>query len=392
MLLLAASVQLGIGSFVFVDKPFNYNNFFELIFYPIILVVVTFVLYRYILALNKEKEYLRESFTELELKSKELYQNYQNENEIRVNLEKRILKDDSFALKLQEHISSLASLNPQEIKAKLLEIVCEFINAKTASYYSFKNDTFYFEKGYGEDIFAYTDISSSDVIYQTFINSSDIISIKDNIQELSPNFIAAGVLRDAKRNILGLIVINKIDFLDINYTTMQLFKMLCNWASIALEKAEVYEIALQESIRFTGTHILNLDYFLDVFHREVKLSRRYKSYFSVIVFDIYSHNEILPDEEFTLITQIDKSLEGVLRDIDSVFINTITRMQFFIILQMTNESGALVVKQKIINNLNRQNIILHNQLLDYNISIVYIDANTTSEHVDEFLKVHVSNA
>ena len=61
---------------------------------------------------------------------------------------------------------------------------------------------------------------------------------------------------------------------------------------MALEKAESYELALQESIMFEGTHILNMDYFLEVFNREVKLSKRYKSYFSTLIFRMFNTPKI----------------------------------------------------------------------------------------------------
>ena len=76
----------------------------------------------------------------LEKGSNELMELYKNSISIKENLEKRILKDDSFALKLQDAVSALSSLKEKEIRGKLLEIAGEFLRAKAVGYYSYQGD------------------------------------------------------------------------------------------------------------------------------------------------------------------------------------------------------------------------------------------------------------
>ncbi|MEY4504874.1 MAG: hypothetical protein RL154_1171 [Pseudomonadota bacterium] len=380
---IAITVQLLLGINSYLSQDFSYYALFEAIFYPIVLFVVVVITYKRFLSFKKENEYLKESFAELEKEGEELFKNYQNEKDIRINLEKRILKDDSFALKLQQHISSLSSLNPQEIKAKLLEIVCEFINAKGASYYSFKNETFYFEKSYGEESFVLPNIDKNDAIYSIILASKDVISVKDELNGISKDIIISGILRDGKKKPLGLIAINKIDFLDLNYTTVQLFSMLCNWASIALEKAEAYELALQESIKFSDTHILNMDYFLEVFNREVKLARRYKSYFCVLA---VVFNDISLEDNSYLVNNINDNLKIALRDIDSIFIDHKSLNRFFVTLQMTDFSGANIVKDKIIARFSEAKLDL-----DFTVTPFFVDSTVSNDSITQFLRAYASN-
>lgn len=366
--------QLIYGAFSFSGENFNYLELINAIFYPVISTLVVVIIYKKIFSLNSENQFLKEQFSELEQKSEDIFKDYQNEKNIRINLEKRILKDDSFALKLQQHISSLSSLNPKEIKSKLLEIVCEFINAKDVAYYEFKDSTFAYEQGIGDEAHIKI-VDSKSLLYNKLINAQELLNVKDDEELSQYGFLLVGVLRDGKSKPIGFISINKIDFLDINHTTISLFNMLCSWASIAMEKASAYELALQESIKCADTHIFNMDYFIEVFNREYKLAKRYKSYFSVLI--LAFKDEGLNAE---LMSIVNLNLQHVLRDIDSVFIDHKHKNKLFVVLQMTDLTGANVVKEKISNSL---------QNIDINclVSSIFVNEKTMPEDIDSYKRM-----
>jgi len=382
-------LQLYIGGVSNLSGDFSYYLLFETMFYPVVTVLTVLFVYKRFLALRHENTHLKESFEELERNSKELFKNYQNDHEIRVNLEKRILRDDSFALKLQQNIAALSSLSSAEIKGRLLEIVHEFINARSSSYYGYKGNRFYLERSYGEEISCSLEIRQENPLFYEAIRSHTPLSIKDGLSKNSEGIVMIGVLRDKNSKVLGAIAIHKIDFLDINYTTVQMFEMLCSWASMAIEKATVYESKLKDSITFADTNILNLDYFKEVLNREVKLSKRYDSFFSVLTMKIESFEDIEESSVLELIELLYMKLGVVLRDVDSMYLNHLFKDRFYIILPSTKTDGAEVVIKKIENSLKKSSIKPYKNkkdILKTKYSIFFVDKHISNSDLNNFLK------
>jgi len=382
-------LQLYIGGVVNLSGDFSYFLLFETMFYPVVSVLCVLFVHKRFLALRHENSHLKESFEELEKNSKELFKNYQNDHEIRVNLEKRILRDDSFALKLQQNISSLSSFSTAEIKGKLLEIVHEFINARSSSYYGYKGNRFYLERSYGEEVTCSLEIRQDNPIFYEAIRSSTPLSVKDGLSKNSEGIVMIGVLRDKNSKVLGAIAIHKIDFLDINYTTVQMFEMLCSWASMAIEKASVYESKLKDSITFADTNILNYDYFKEVLDREVKLSKRYDSFFSVVTMRIDGFENIEDSFVLELIELLYVKLGIVLRDVDSAYLNHITKDRFYILLPNTKKEGAEVVIKKIGDSLKKSSIKPYKDKrasLKSKFSIFFVDKYISNSDINNFLK------
>ena len=142
---------------------------------------------------------------------------YKNSISIKENLEKRILKDDSFALKLQDAVSALSSLKEKEIRGKLLEIAEEFLRAKAVGYYSYQGGRFYLSASLNPPANIPTRIGKESPLYSAIMESDSVLTVKNRLKP-EDSALMAGKIPGASNTVIGFIAIFEMDFLDINYT------------------------------------------------------------------------------------------------------------------------------------------------------------------------------
>ncbi|HRF57548.1 MAG TPA: GAF domain-containing protein [Campylobacterales bacterium] len=282
--------------------------------------------------------------------SQELLSQYQNSISIKENLEKRILKDDSFALKLQNAVSSLSSLKEGEIRGKLLEIAEEFLRAKSSAYYSYKGGRFYLSASRNCGDEAPLRIGKESGLYKAITSSSEVITVKDALKAEDKAIMACKIV-GATDMTIGFIAIYDMDFLDVNYTNERLFSILCGWAGVSIEKAAVFEAKQKESRLFAQTGFFNFRYFVETLNREILLARRYKTYFAVITIVIKESQKMSPTSFNETIITVGYKIKHVFREVDSFFFNDIKGERFHIILPMTTEEGAKIALRKFLTDL-----------------------------------------
>ncbi len=286
----------------------------------------------------------------LEKGSNELMELYKNSVSIKENLEKRILKDDSFALKLQDAVSALSSLKEKEIRGKLLEIAEEFLRAKAVGYYSYQGGRFYLSASLNPPANIPTRIGKESPLYFAIMESSSVLTVKDKLKP-EDYAIMACKIPGASNTVIGFIAIFEMDFLDINYTNEQLFSILCGWAGVSIEKAKVFEAKQKESRLFENTGFFNFKYFLESLNREILLARRYKTYFAVLTVAVEDTTEMSPDSFNECVTTLGYKIKHVFREVDSFFFNDVKKERFHIILPMTLEDGATIALKKFLADL-----------------------------------------
>lgn len=284
----------------------------------------------------------------LEHYSKELEARYEQSLSLKENLEKRILKDDSFALKLQSAVSSLSSLKEKEIKSKLLEIAEEFLRAKSVVYYSYKGDRFYLSASLNT-LKAPARIGKESPLYEAVITSSKTLSIKNELTQEGAPIMACKIMAADKQTI-GFIAIYDMDFLDVNYASERLFAILCDWAGVSLGRAKVFEAKQKESRLFAKTGFFNFKYFVETLNKEILLARRYKIYFAVITV-ILKDKELMSADAFAQsVITLGYKIKHVFREVDSFFFNDIKNDRFHILLPMTYEDGANIALGKFLRD------------------------------------------
>ncbi len=386
ILLSLISVYLHLS--VFSHNPFSYMLIIKSFLPPVVIFLSSYFISFITTKKNMEMENLRYEVKELQNNFAELSKKFNQVQKVKDNLEKKILRDEDFSVKLHDAISSLSKLNAEGIKKELLNITKEFINAKSIAFYEFSSNRFIIKFRISEhrEIKEYFDKKNG--IYQKLIETDSVLTVKDMLLTDENNVLMAGVLRKKNGNILGAIIIYDMDFVDLNFLNIKLFQMICNWGAIEIEKAIQFALYQSEFVKFSGTEIFNFMYFSQIINSEYFKIKRYKIFISVINMIIKDAEQINKEQFSDWIQTIGLVLKKRLRASDNIFFNDVKRDRFILVLPHTDLKGAEIVKENINKLLEKEKIYPYydrEKPLMFDFQLYYFDENTDEEIFSEFL-------
>ncbi|GEM_PF-7091368 len=317
-----------------------------------------------------------------------LLKKFKEVDNIRVTLEKKIVRDDDFSIKLHDAISNLSALNYKEIKYEILNIIRDFVNARKVAFYDFTNKNFILHSVIPDDQDITNIFNESHELYHTIISSDGVLTIKDKLADNKSGIILLSLLKDKKGDILGAILVFDIDFTDINSANISLFNIICRWASIELVKARRLALYEFEYTKFEDTDIPNFIYFSKIVNVEFYKVKRYDYFFTAIVIKIQDIDQIIKDEFLHSINTISKMIKERLRDSDLIFFNDVKGDSFILLLTETDIKGANIVKNIIHKNIDEKQIFpYYNKSIPIKIEsrIYFFDKETEKEKFDDFM-------
>jgi hypothetical protein len=361
-----------------------YKNFSP----PFLFMIIFFTISFYSRKDRLTIENLKEIVNDLESKYSEMGNKLKQVEEAREILERKILREEDFSIKLHDAISKLSTLNTEEIKMELLRIAAEFINANALAYYDFENKKFFikYTKNLKKKILPV--IGANSQIYDKLVKSTSVLTIKDELKDNKHNILLAGVLRKKNNTILGAILIFDINFIDLNYLNINLFQMICNWGSVEIEKASELVVYQAEFIKFSGTEIFNFVYFTQIINAEYYKTRRFDVFFSLINIILIDEDKIIEEYKTALIKQLGLLLKKNLRICDYLFYNDIKHDRFILLLPFTDYKEAENLAKPLKYHLINADIYPYydtKKPLETDYEILYIDKNTSEEEFSDIL-------
>lgn len=177
------------------------------------------------------------------------------------------------------------------------------------------------------------------------------------------------MLTESKESICGTFVLGRAnEFSDKELATLEKSLAL---VALSLKNAKTHKQALDSAKVDPLTKLLNrysLDEHLD---REINLAKRTNQNLSVLVADL--DNFKLINDNFghlsgdKILVHTSKILRQSARDIDLIF--RLGGEEFLIILNNTNQKGALKLAKRIVSNIASEDIIINKKIIPYTISV-----------------------
>ncbi len=382
------AIALSVGkSLLLGDYLFSYELlFFESIDILAMLVVALFV-HLYVAKLKNRLSLTEENNKKMERSSDKLLLKLENSEKNRKLLEKKILKDESFALKIQDSISALSSLESHKIEERLLGLTVDFIRAKSCSFYIFKGESFYLVSSKNLSKPAPHRIDSKNEIYKRALLDDCVTAA----EVPNSDILVFNMLKEKSGAIIGAIAIHDIEFLDLNSSNLSLFSMLCHWASVSLERAIIYESQLKESHKYKGSSLFNFKYFGEILIKQMGLAERYNTHFSVLTIKIKGIQDIQPNELKLVVEILGIKLKRLIRDVDSLYFNEQTKDRFHALLPMTNLAGVESLSKKVMDSIDKLTLTPYknsNDKIAVESTLLFMGSKANLMNINEFLKAN----
>ena len=360
---LIAIIILSIYVYIETRPYFSLNIFFERDF---IITLVSYCLSGLIVGemrrFNKSYEgrLLRENN---DLKGEKFHLNEQLEivNQIKEELEDRIVGQEETVHSLYQATKSLETLEEEQFYKSLTQITARFTGASKISLYfiDYSKDSLRQVARFGWDDGATNNKSFPlyEGMFAIILKNNNILTIKEisdnpehlQIWENCPYKAYAYVPISMASVPVGILTVDEIPFLKLNISTVRILALITELAVPALNNIITYQ-DLQEMIKIDPiTEMNNYDSFLGITKVEFQKSMRYKLDFSLLAIKIDGYEKLEElyghDTRIEALKWMANKIKEMLRDVDIYGLGP-KENQFVMALPITNLEGVLMVVER----------------------------------------------
>ncbi len=249
---------------------------------------------------------------------------------------------------------SIEKLHPDDVIDGVSNLVTSIMGCEKFSLYMLDGDVLRRRMSSGWDASDSdqldTEYRSHTQLYQSMVGRRELLSVVNEEHEriLAGEGILAGPLVDPdSKTVFGMLKIEDMPFLELNLNTVETFRAICEWITLALINAGHYQTAVESSTVNPEHNLMTRSFF-----------NRYKDYISALAqrlkFNVYTLNISVAnvdaldvDTRISVAKVLSQTVQKTLRSVDFAFDHQQNNGNFAIILPATDAKGAEVVRRKI---------------------------------------------
>lgn len=201
------------------------------------------------------------------------------------------------------------------------------------------------------------EIDSFSPLYQAVVGQQELLVIANEQHEiaLDNQGILAGPVMDADSGrVIGMLKVEQMDFTTLSLGTVETFRALAEWIGTALLNARNYQSAKKEAIINPERNLLSYSYFKRQSDYMRTLAKRVGFNLSMLVIKLNDAKSLSDSDRITVARQIGESVRTALRSIDMAFDYQTDGEEYSILLPATALSGASIVRDKIVKDLEKK--------------------------------------
>ncbi len=267
-------------------------------------------------------------------------------------LETRVAGQLRTALALYEAARGIEKLEPSEVLPGVSTLVRSVMNPERFSLYLLQNGALELvlaEGGTPEDVlprFYYPETR----LFQETIGRQRILSVANPEDEdvlAGVGMIAAPLIATASGRIVGMLKIEKLGFLDLNFSNVQTFQVLCRWIGAAYENALRYQAARADAVVNSETELFAYGFLARQLAMLELLARRIGFDVTMIVMRLENPEDLTAEQQARVPVALSRTVKIVLRRSDLAFDYRRTGQEFALVLPATRVEGARIVIGKL---------------------------------------------
>ncbi|MDO8527783.1 MAG: hypothetical protein Q7T03_08870 [Deltaproteobacteria bacterium] len=279
--------------------------------------------------------------------------------EINQGLEKRIVTRMATLVTLYEGARRMETVQVEQLYRSILEFVAKTLDAGEAAVYLKTPEGWQLKEKYGwKDYEKRPEKFKPDEGITGMAGASGkVVSVRDFIHqgkegpiapELLGDCLVAGPLRKGEQGeVLAVLSIQNIPFLNFNSATINLFGFLLQWASRALERAFfVQELRAQEIID-PEYQVYSWPYFLGRGSQEFVRSQTYYLPLSVGLFCVEGEAALVASKRVEIFTTVAELLKACCREMDVIAKSPEEGIPFAVLWMTASKAQAGEIRSKI---------------------------------------------
>jgi polysaccharide biosynthesis protein PelD len=329
-----------------------YDYIFSLCRLPLSWSVIALVLGEIRTRHMRERDRLRLSLAETADREANLSRAYAGLNSVKDKLEARVAGQLTTAITMYQAARDLEKLEPAGVLHGMVDIVRAVLRPEKFSIYLLHENQLEVavHEGWTErDNFARV-FGSGSPLFRAAIGGQRFLCCanrEDEVVLAQEGVLAGPLICTETGEISGLLKIERLGFLNLNFSNVRTFKVLCEWIASAYANARRFELARSESVLNARTHLLSYGFFKQHTAHLTELARRLGFDLSMLVVRLENESELPPERRSLIPGMMADAVKTVLRKTDLVFEHQRSGYEYAIVLPNTPVGNAQIVADKI---------------------------------------------
>ncbi len=283
---------------------------------------------------------------------------YKDLQAVKERLETRVAGQLKTVFSTYQAAKELENLSGPQVLLGVSKLVDSVLGPQKFSIFLLQDDVLQagFGKGWTIDDPYLRDFRPNSPLFQQVIGAQKFIWVVDPVGQrvLDGQGIMAGPLVYPETGeVIGMIKIEQMDFLDVNVSALENFKILCEWVATSYANARNYEMAKNETAFDPTINMLTSTFFERQRSFVLALARRTDIPVAMLLLDLGGERRPTAEEKQQCARVLSEQAGVALRATDLVFDHNIDGYDYAIILPNTTAQDGTVAAQKLADNLTR---------------------------------------
>jgi polysaccharide biosynthesis protein PelD len=303
---------------------------------------------------KRETESLREDLESTKSQLVRINGAYQQAMQVKENLEVRMAGQLKTAVRIYEAARMLDKLDPQEVLKGVMDVVKVTLNPEKFSLFLLKDNELELvtAQSWNErDTYSWR-FSGGNILFQEVIGRQRFLCSANEKDEelLGKEGILAGPLAGSETgDVVGMLKIERMGFIELNLSGVQTFKTLCQWIGTAYANALQYKIACADKVFDEGTSLFSNRFLARQTTFLTNLAQRVGFDLSMLILRIENLASITDEQYGALSSLVGRLAKSMLRITDMAFDCRQDQSEYCLLLPNTSLKNAWLVANRLMN-------------------------------------------
>jgi len=300
----------------------------------------------------RERADLREALKLAKEREEKIAESYEWVRDLKQKMELRIAGQLRTSIDTYRAAKAVEKLNPQDVLEGVSELIRAVMSPDQFSVFLRENGTATttIMSGWTDHDNYPRQYDASSRLFQEVIGNRKTLCIINDEHEhiLAGDGMLAGPLLDTESGqVVGMLKIEKLGFTEMNLSSIEAFRAICEWVGMAFVNAGKYQTAKEESVINPEHNLMTKGYFKRYTDYIGSLAKRLNFDVSMIVIKLVDAEKLDPAVMERVARELSRIVDKVLRTVDLAFDYQADEGQFSIVLPATSKKGARIVQEKI---------------------------------------------
>jgi hypothetical protein len=306
----------------------------------------------------RERTALQEDLASAHVREQTIAESYTRTKTLKENLEVRIAGQFRSTVEAYRAAKSIEKLDPLDVLQGMEQLVRAVMHPSQFSIFLLSGEKLELSTNSGwkdNDPYALV-FDSTTPIYQHIVGRQQVLCVANSDHEATlgtQGMLAGPLVSPQTGEVVGMLKIEKINFLDLNLTAIESFTALCQWIGMSMINARTFQTARTNSVVNTEHNMLTFNYFRRHSEYVTQLARRVGFDVCMLVVKLANSDDLAADARRRAALIVSEAVDKTLRKVDLAFDYQATGQDFAIVLPATNSDGARIVLEKIKSAVNR---------------------------------------